>query len=36
MAKMPLLIQVEYNNEYLLTAEIRSDRYSDAFIGRNA
>lgn len=33
MAKMPLLIQVrEYNNEYVLTAEFRSDRYSDAFV----
>ena len=33
MAKMPLLIQVrEYNNEYVLTAEFRGDRYSDAFV----
>ena len=33
MAKMPLLIQVrEYNNEYVLTAEYRSDMYSEAFI----
>ena len=29
MAKMPLLLQVrEYNNEYVLTAEYRSDLYS--------
>ena len=33
MAKMPLLIQVrEYNNEYVLTAEYRSDMYSEAFV----
>ena len=33
MAKMPMLIQVrEYNNEYVLTAEYRSDMYSAAFI----
>ena len=30
MAKMPLLIQVrEYNNEYVLTAEFRSDMYRE-------
>ena len=34
MAKMPLLIQVrEYNNEYVLTAEYRSDMYSEDFVG---
>ena len=33
MPKMPLLIQVrEYNSEYVLTAEFRSDMYSDAFV----
>lgn len=33
MAKMPLLIQVrDYNNEYVLTAEYRSDMYSEAFV----
>ena len=33
MAKMPLLIQVrEYNHTYVLTAEYRSDMYSQAFI----
>ena len=33
MAKMPLLLQVrEYNNEYVLTAEYRSDLYSEAFV----
>ena len=33
MAKMPMLIQVrDYNNEYVLTAEYRSDMYSEAFI----
>ena len=33
MAKMPLLIQVrEYGNEYVLTAEYRSDMYSEAFV----
>lgn len=33
MAKMPMLIQVrEYNNEYVLTAEYRSDMYSEAFV----
>ena len=33
MAKMPLLIQVrEYDNKYVLTAEFRSDMYSDAFV----
>ena len=33
MAKMPLLLQVrEYNNKYVLTAEYRSDMYSEAFI----
>ena len=33
MAKMPLLLQVrEYNNEYVLTAEYRSDMYSEAFV----
>ena len=33
MAKMPVLIQVrDYNNEYVLTAEYRSDMYSEAFI----
>lgn len=34
MAKMPLLIQVrEYNSEYVLTAEYRSDMYSEDFVG---
>lgn len=33
MAKMPLLIQVrEYDHTYVLTAEYRSDMYSQAFI----
>lgn len=33
MAKMPLLIQVrEYDHEYVLTAEYRSDMYSKAFV----
>lgn len=33
MPKMPLLIQVrDYNNEYVLTAEYRSDMYSKAFV----
>ena len=33
MAKMPLLIQVrEYDHKYILTAEYRSDMYSEAFI----
>ena len=33
MAKMPMLIQVrEYDNQYVLTAEYRSDMYSEAFI----
>ena len=35
MAKMPLLIQVrEYDHTYVLTAEYRSDMYSQAFIDR--
>ena len=33
MAKMPLLIQVrDYDHEYVLTAEYRSDMYSKAFV----
>lgn len=33
MPKMPLLIQVrDYNNEYVLTAEYRSDMYSKDFV----
>ena len=33
MSKMPLLIQVrEYDHKYVLTAEYRSDMYSEAFI----
>lgn len=33
MPKMPLLIQVrDYNNEYVLTAEYRSDMYSKTFV----
>ena len=33
MSKMPLLIQVrEYDHKYVLTAEYRSDMYSEAFV----